>query len=401
MPELLRETFSVIVNGENSYPPNVIKYSIDSDYTIPTDAWHFEVFLAEPSSRLRQTFLPLLPVDLFINSRLQVRGRIDRIDTGEGGSLIVSGRDYIADITCPNADPRIKFKKDDTLGDSILRVLAPFGITSIEDNGFSATRKILTGTTPNGKPPRDFRAAKLDEFKIGYGQGAFEVCNRLAARHGFTLQPATGRDKIALAEPDYDQAPIGKLTRGPNGGNVLQGKASRDWSKVPTTVTVTGKARGKRGASTGDKTFQAIGGNAPNRLADIAEVKAILKAVEVQSPELSDLPPEYGPVGTKAGFYFRPVYHQDKEAKNDEQVERVAKRILADMVRDTLTYQCTLRGHHDTVTGATYAVDTILQVEDEVERVSEPLWVMSCRRYNEGQGPFTDLQLIRPYTWVL
>jgi len=400
MPELPQPFFGAIVNGVDVYPSDETEYSIESDYTVPTDGWFFKVYRDQLSKRpsLREAFMPLMPVELSIDGKTQVLGRIDSVEGDGTGALVVHGRDYLADLTQGNADPKTKFKKGDTLGDALLRVFAPFGVTSIEESGFAATRNLLTGTTPKSKPPRDFRASKLDEYKIGFGQGAFEVGNRIAARHGFTLQPAPTRGSIALAEPDYEQ-PVSYVLRRDDSGNVLRGKAMRDWSEVPTSVTVVSKAKGKRGAKTGEVTIPAIGPGSPNRLHEVDEVQRILKAIEVQSQEYTDLP-EFAPAVAPGG-YFRPLYHEDKEARNDEQVMRVAKRLLADRLRRTLLYECTVLGHVNAETGALYSVDTIAHIIDPIEQVNEPLWVISRTLRNDGRGAVTDLRLIRPHTWVL
>ena len=181
---------------------------------------------------------------------------------------------------------------------------------------------------------------------------------------------------------------------------VVNARARRNWSNVPTQVTVVSKAKGKRGAQTGRVTIPAFGDGAPNKLASVPEVQRILAAV-TSAPkfEVEDLP-ELGVIGG-ALTVLRPLYHQDKEARNDEQIERVARRILADKLRDTLTYECTVVGHKDPKTGARYAPDTMWNVIDPIEGVEEQLWILGRTFRNDGQGAMTDLRMIRPYTWVL
>ena len=47
---------------------------------------------------------------------------------------------------------------------------------------------------------------------------------------------------------------------------------------------------------------------------------------------------------------YRPMFFEDKKARNKEQLERVARRELSRRMKDTLTYNCTLRGHRPGVT---------------------------------------------------
>jgi len=40
-------------------------------------------------------------------------------------------------------------------------------------------------------------------------------------------------------------------------------------------------------------------------------------------------------------------------------------------------------------------------VFDEIEGINEDLWIKSRTFANSGQGPTTELELIRPGTWVV
>ena len=55
----------------------------------------------------------------------------------------------------------------------------------------------------------------------------------------------------------------------------------------------------------------------------------------------------------------------------------------------------------DVIAGATWAVDTIAQVEDGIEDVNEPLWIQQRTFANDGSGPTTRLVLIRPDSLAL
>lgn len=374
---------------------DLISYRLDSDFTIPSDSWEFTVYDGENPAGLRRKFYPWRTVSLNVDGRTQVLGRIFETSGGGSSELTVRGRDYIADLADPNVNPKLKLKKEESIAAAMLRIFEPFGVNTITSDGFATARNILTGKTPASAAPEDLGSVKIDEFKAQYGQGCFEMANAIAARHGYTIQPAGDRTKLALARPDYDQPVTYTLSRGSE-GNILSGSASRDWSRVPTLVKVMGQGHhSSRGASRAEHRLPAIGDTAPNKLSESSEVQRMLRSLHLDFFEHKE------GEGAKSGIY-RPIFFEDKAAKNLAQVERAARRMLAERLRPTLQYQCTMRGHTDPRTGATYAVDTMAHVEDAIEDVSEPMWIQARTFRNDGtSGPLTDLTLIRPGTWVL
>lgn len=396
--------FKCTIGGDSITFTDKISYEIRSDYTNSISSFSFVVY-REDAAKLRKDYPPLLPVTLYVDGRQQIIGRIDRVtSTGNGSALNISGRSYLAEMALANADPRTKFKKEDTLEQAMLKVLSVFGISKVE--GYAATRNLLSGKSGKDKA-NQFKTAKLEDFKINPGQGAFEICNRIAARYGATIQPGINRNTIVLAEPNYEQAPLYELKRTPT-GNIINARADRDWSSVPSIVTAVGKQNTRIGSASIVKNLEvsipAIGENSPNKLHLVPEVQRILKKVTVESPELWDLP-EYPPAthfGTDSSYFmFRPVYFEDKDSRNLEQLNRAVKRIIADKVQKTLTYSCTLLGNKDPKTGYTYAIDTMAHVVDEIEDINEVMWVKSMVLAHDDRGTVTTLELIRPYCWVL
>lgn len=389
----------------------VTAYEIDSDFLTATDGWSITVFDEERPRDLRRTFRPLRGIRLYIDGNLQLVGRIDKTHGGEGSSLVVSGRDYLADACDGGVDPSLKFLKGVDIGDAILAILKPFGITTIASGGFALTRNILTGQRPYfGAPARDYKAAKLEDFKATPGLGAFELASKIAAHHGFLLQPVpTDPASIALCEPEFRQSPLYQISRYVDGleGNALTSSASRDYSRVPTVTLATGAGGGSGGATVARTkaeipTFSSA--KSPGNLASNTEVQRIITApnnvIDVVEKRRDPRKPDPTVYGSKRPRYC-PMFYEDKEARNTEQLERGMRRMIADRVRETLVYTCTVRGHTDPDSGATWAVDTIAFVQDAVEDVSEPLWVQQRRFANDGGGATTQLQLIRPGSFVL
>jgi prophage tail gpP-like protein len=378
-------------------------YSIDSSWLTPTDAFSFDIFWGEDrGAELRQKFRPLQPIKLYIDDTCQLIGRIDKTSpSGQSGAgLHVEGRDYLAMLVDGSVDPSLRFKKTQDLGDAILSITRPFGITTIFSGGFNLTRNILTGKRPyGGAPSRDFKAAKLDDFKPDEGDGAYQVAEKLAARHGFMLQPAGSRDAIVLAEPEYRQAPSYEFRRP---GNVLSAGASRDYSDVPTVTIATGRA-GEAGGKVGAMQHMrsAFGDDAISAIGKNAEVKAITGFGTAPAVINFRIPPTSEVVAGLGGLLYRPLYYKDKDSRNQEQLERGLKREISERLRKTLEYTVTMRGHSHPDTGAYYAIDTIADVKDGIDDVNEQLWVYERRMSNSGQGPMTELKMVRPESYVL
>lgn len=374
-------------------------YSIESDYMTPTDAFEVVLYHRDDPASLRRKWLPLRRVKLYLDGKLQLVGRIDETEgTGDSGAaLMVRGRDYLAPLIDGSADPSVRFSADMVLGDAILEILKPYGIVTAFGN-FNLARNLVTGVdVPSGIPAADFREAKVSEFKVGDNQGAHEAANRIAARHGFTLQPVNQRDSIAIVRPQYGQSPRFTIERP---GNVLKGSAKRNYADVPTVTIAT--ARGVKGIPTSRITgvkgeFPTFGIEAPNEVGKFEEVKRIT-GIGVGTPQLlmSRFNPRGEGISGNAGLLYKPLFYEDKDSKTVEQLLAGMRRMLADRLKETLVYSCTMQGHTDPQTGAIYYYDTIATVRDEIEDVNEDMWILSRWLRNDGTGPLTNLKLIRP-----
>lgn len=377
----------------------IISYSIDSGYLTATDGFRITVFDENPDN-LRG--LERQPVEIVIDGRQQVVGQVDTTEVGDkGGAVTITGRDYLSELVEDRVNPAIRVSKGMSVEDAILTACAPQGITQIV--GAAARRNILTGTSVgNAAPPRDFKQAKLDDYKANAGEGLMAYISRIAMRHGETVQPSSRRDRIVLGHPDFGQAPGATIVRRRNpvaarSNNVIGNpKCPRDWSSVPTVVVVTGKqglaSRGKTQLSSTLK----LRDFAPNALKDLSP--------EVQDSIIDEIPAVgAAPPNVDSGrLFYRLLFHKDEEARNQEQLDRVARRLMSERLRDTLKYEVTLRGHKDPKTDATYAVDTTIDVVDEVCRIQETLWV--ARRtfeYDRQKGAITKLECWRLNTFLL
>jgi prophage tail gpP-like protein len=408
-------------------------YRLTSNYMVPSDEWDFTVFSDENPFELRRIWQPLQPIKIYVSGNLQVIGRIDDIEgTDDSGTeLRVHGRDYLADIVDANIDPQYRVRKDQDIGSVLLEIFKPFGITTVLGS-FNLTRNILTGKRPYfGNPERTFQDAKLDDFKPDDGQGVMDFAMKIVARHGFTILPAGTRDSVVVDAPNYLQEAAYNFSRP---GNLLGGKARRDYSMVPTIAITRGRASDSAGnvniaalrnelaligaelstAPTADAVEQFTYLKRKISDAQAAQAQAAKdargQATTSSSAELSRIlanvitrrfDPKNGTAPTN-GELYRPLYRHDKDSRNQEQHDRALRRAMAEKIRGTLEYTAKFRGHNESETGTTFAIDTMANVSDTVEDVSEKLWVYERTFYNDGHsGPQTDLKLLRPESYVI
>lgn len=409
MPDLYEPRISVRLAPRSGFAVHtlderrVLSYSIDSSYMTPTDAVKLVVFdqdVEKLRGLLRQ------PIEVVLDGNQQMVGQIDVVREGhEGTAVEITARDYLADIIEDHVNPALKVTKDMSVSDALLAAFAPQGITEIE--GPIAKRNVLTGVSVGTTAvPLDLKTKKLDDYKANPGENLWSYGDRIAARHGGTMQPSTRRDRIVIGAPDFEQDSSGKIIRRLGQEEALSnnvvGKPTciRDWSKVPTVCTVVGK-QGKAGKSKSTLSFTiTLEEYAPHILNDLAD--------EVRESMLFERPA----VGTPGSafavdivpHFYRLLMHKDEQATNQAQLERTARRLMAERVRETLKYTCTVRGHHDTTSDrqAMYAVDTVLDVEDEACGIREPMWVAQRTfDYVRGSGAKTKLELWRLNTFSL
>jgi prophage tail gpP-like protein len=405
-PEPGEDRLTVEIEGAGVVTDRIISYRINTQYTTPTDSWEFVVFSEDDPKRLRRRFRPLQPVKLSIAGRQQLIGRIDgTVGTGESGALLkVHGRDYLADLVDSSVDPSFQIKKGQDIGAFLLELLKPWGITTVFGN-FNLTRNVMSGRKPFTKnPARSYKSAKLEDTKASENQAVFEFGNQVVARQAFTLQPAGTRDAICVDAPNYEQAPLYTLSRP---GNLISGTADRNYAGVPT-VTI---ARGRGGGSDAGK--QSPGAKKEYPTFDRSGPSQISKTAEVQHAITSDegvvvvRESRFDPKARQTkvfGFDFpvyKPAFFRDRDSRNDEQLDYAVRRFIAEKLRETLIYTCSVRGHVDPVSGATWTVDTLAHVRDEIEDVDEPLWIAERTFTNDGSsGPMTELVLVRPGSYV-
>jgi prophage tail gpP-like protein len=430
---LYTPSISVEFENRGTSTNRVIDYNVDSAYMTSADAFSFTLY-EEDLSLVRN--LELEPVSIYIDGNLQSRGRIEVTDIGQGPGLAVrcQGRDYFGDLVECHVDPALAVSDKMTLEQVVKLAAKPLGIAKVSFDARPWRNARAGGEIATSLGERTFKGT-LKDYKTNPGEGVYQFLARLCARFGCTLQPTMERDSVLLGSPDYVQEPAYDVVRtiaNPQSAknNVLAATARRNYSKFPTVVLVSGKS-GSSGqtrkpvsaTSYKEGTIEAL----QNRLVESFGVRtrvtpSILSGInQVNSQTKSDatsvprnieetilaLLPEGVPVFTQrippkvdyvpTNALYRLFYMRDQISKDLDQVMNTAARAAAERLKDCLQYEVTFRGHKDPTTGRTFAVDTIIQVEDDLCDVHEPLWVEHVSfTYDSQRGPTTKLTCWRP-----
>ena len=371
----------------------ITDWEINSSYITSTDGFSFTAFDSDPEALAN---LEMQPVELLVNGCSQVLGRIDTSEVGGNGTAwTFHGRDYIADLLECNVDPLVKIKDGDSIAAAFTEAFGPVGIDTVISDDDIAMRNVRTGIAVKvGKGGRGYAKRLLNEYKPRKGEGAYEFGSRLVARFGATLQPGNDRSTLVIGSPRYDQEPVSKIFRSRDPkisqqNNVQTSQAIRDFSSFPTFAMFAGWAAKNDTAGSNSTQEYDINKVVAEFSDELTRILADSTVSGRRKPGASDA------IGL--GQLYRLLYFRDDEARTQEQLRYSALRAVSERLKNTLQYNCTLKGHVDLVSGAVWSIDTMVQVEDEICRVSEPLWVAErTLKYSSSEGATTDLVCYRP-----
>ena len=369
---------------------SILTWSIESDYLISTDAWSFDFVSATADDR---SALELMPVELYLDGRLQLAGRVDVTRKGKSGKVVsVSGRDYIADFVEGQVDPSVKIAEGDRLDQVILQVLKPYGVVAIEEPERLTTER--TGKPPSNKLPKLVKA-DMQNNRPQPNSSAYQYCNHVLARHGYTLQPSVNRSLVSIEYPNYLQSPVVDIVRleGGRGGNVIESEAVRDCSSFPTYAKFIGSAGKAVETASATKHEWSLHAIAPGLAEDIRQVvtKWCWNGLRL---------PKNAPNMAK-GELYRLMTFQDKLAKTPAQIACGVTRAAFDQLKKSLSYEVRLFGTKDPKTEVTYAINTMATVADDIADVHEMLWCYSCHRQGGDDGCTTAMKFWRPGSYQI
>jgi prophage tail gpP-like protein len=382
----------------------VKSWYVDTQYLVSTDEFEFTAAAGDPP--LRPSELDLRRVTLVLNGQPILIGQIEITSIGSDGSAVTCrGRDFMADLLECNVDPTFKLRDDMTLEQMLLEVCSPLGISKIVDDADDydadkSIRDIRTGLTPDrkGRKRHARRSDPLKDYQPKPGEGIYEYINRICARMGLTLQPGPDRQTLFITAPFYDQSSVYEPIRRyrdaslNTGNNCLGATAVRDFTRMPTVAQATGTAAtaGKAGVSL-FKEVDVFGLGGAEELAAVIQDRAHAGRFKPSSALTGE---ELDARATRA---YRLLYLRDEACRTDEQLDHAIRRAVAERLKDSLRYTCTVAGHKDLTTDALWAVDQTVNVEDEICDIREALWIAKRTfRFDRDSGSTTQLECWRP-----
>lgn len=395
-------------------------YEYNSDFLTPTDGWSFQLADDETGDKFLTEELQVgLRVTTKVNGVVQGDGYIDEIDIGSnrtgGTEITVSGRDLLGITIDANVPAGTTIVEKQTLEDVMRTVFGPFGFSEFRTDN-AENRAVIAGLTnqkarssrkgvPAPKPSTGKRRSKkgslrdypLKQIKAFPGEGAFAFAARIAQLQGLWIW-LSHDGALIVSEPDYDQSPSASITRkrspASDANNVITGGVRRSVAEQPSALICTGRGGGGEHARAG-MTVLALN----NAVGPTDEAVALIEKYKKQRATI---------VGFNDGTYpfprylgkGRAIYLHDDSATTPEELERFARRELALRQRKAFEAHYTVEGHVSGE-GTIWSVDTMVQVEDDIANIHEPLYVLSRTfRKSRTGGTTTDLHLIRPHTMV-
>ena len=394
---------------------NWLSYSFNEHFLTPSDAWSFEVSGSTLTDEQKGGLVPGALVQLLINGNIQSTGYIDSIErkaSRTGGTLwTISGRDRFGQIVDACADPTIQFDPLSTLDQAMLTIFGPFGYTASQilvdndDNRALQTGQISgTKTSAKGKPLKSYA---LHQYRPYPREGLFEFAARICQRRGLWIWPSSDGTKVIVGRPNFDQSSFYRLVRQAGGQNdILDGSVKYDLSNQPCIIVADGFSGG---ADFAHAKMMVIGINPAVRgVADKVDTPltstAAYRAVLARFPQAVTLPPLHPATSYPQMIApsFRTIYLHDDEAKTQAELNSFVYREMALRLRSSLHVTYTVEGHGMLAQDGSFtpwAVDTMVDVQDDVGGVYEPLYVLS-RTFHKSRsgGTKTDLELIRRYS---
>jgi len=389
---------SVVPDGSSEGRPikTWTRYSFNSNFLTPTDGWEFEIGGKTIDKSLFEVLVPGVKIQLSVNGHVQATGRVDDLevsaDRSQGTVLRVTGRDMMGQVVDGNADPKLQFTRDMTLTQILVKVLVDqFGFGGVLQNP-AADRDVKTGQqrgdkrTKKGKPIKSLQAHQVRPYA---NESAFAFLARIVTRFGLWLWTTADGASVIVDIPDFEQQPLYTLRRRTDDqaihNNVLSGGVRLSMADQPTHIVCDGfGGGGEFGHSRlrcfiSNPVFSANNGPILDAYPDIVHIETDFT---ITSPPPIDIP------------HARCIYLHDEESRTADELENFARRQLALRMHRSLVAHYEVAGH--TQNGVPWEVDTIVNVQDDLGGLHEPMWVLS-RTFTKDRhaGTRTHLDLVR------
>jgi prophage tail gpP-like protein len=425
------------------------RFNLRQDFLTPTVGWEF-TSSAETPLIGQELFQEGSLVEISINDRLQCTGYLEKVSirqNREGGLVyVLSGRDILGPVVSGNIDPQIKIAPSMSVEDFLSAILITFGIDTIY-NSDALNLNIITGIGKNISQTKqqrqakqaisvavinedntaseikfqttpivsvvagnrvDLKTLKLDQIKPRIGEGAYQLMDRIISRLGYRVWAAADGTGVIVDQPDFQSPAKHKLIRkktNPQNNNIQDGDCNYNIEAQPSCVVVTGNSTTSDDEVVTLKVIavnELVGFNAPdspvqNVLNIISRYKQakILPFRSQLYPKQRRISQNYSPV---------PMFLKDDEAKTLAQLQSFARKQLSLKQKEYLTLSYTVEGfsYPNGTQRLPWAVNTLVDVDDDVFGIHEPMWVLG-KTFIKGRdgGTYTELSLIKPYTLEL
>lgn len=420
-------------------------YSFNQNFLIPTAGWNFTISTDNIIER-NELFVMGAKIEIASNDRLQCTGYIDKVErtqSNDGGiQYKVSGRDILGPIISGCIDPQIKINSNQNVLDFLISVLSPFGIDTIyvsdEDNlniitgyprgvtGKSSTTTSKVGdsrrVTMDGKQAElvyknitvtqvlydrpDLKTLKLDQRKPKVGDGAYDYLNRILARLGLKIWAHADGSGVVVDKPRFNVPAIQKIIRRSEQdnsyqNNVLEGTVSLNGEYQPCCVVSFGPGGGGDGSHSALRCIAInelvgldISGNPIKQVNDIIAKYPNVVVLPIRQqlvPKVSDL---------SVNYPQKAMFVKDNDSRTIDQLKSFTRKQLSMKQKEYLVASYKMEGH--TQNGYPWAVNTLVDVDDDVLGIHQPLWVFD-KTFSKSRsgGTFADLKLILPYSLEL
>jgi prophage tail gpP-like protein len=464
--QTLNITVTPPAGGQSVQYTSFISYDYISDFLSPSDSGSFTLNTGELTRQDTQTLVLGAKVAVTLNGVTQSIGYIDDLHysgSRKSGSLLeIRFRDWLARAVDAELDPNgVRYKDGMTLDQLITQTFAPFGIQAFVNDNY-ANRDAIRGRTYGVKSSQRKRKPindpiyKLQALKPYDAEGVFTFASRVSQLMGLWIWPAVDGKTLIVSTPEFDQDPSYQIhlrldasdvhnnvidwdvtksrkqqpwfivSRGFGGGGATPKTSIQTYIINPYVQTTLDPAKyfGAQKCNPGppkntqqqpDLLTQAVQqflltGNSENSSAILRvpnPTPTQATALAQQYPTSQAIIPPFD-IDQFSDLSFIPIqepfpapmFSRATEAHNQAQVNAHLQKQLSLHTRKLLTASYTIEGHQ--LNGQPIAIDTIVDVDDDISNLHLQLWVKG-RRFHKAAGSTgttTTLECCLPNTLV-
>lgn len=369
-------------------------FSCAFDLTQPSEA-NFELGDDGTWSALEKYIAHGVMYRVYVNNALALTGRVEVQDVPtdlEGSVVRFSIRTKMADAVYASADPKTR-TNGVTLKQFILALYAPLGYAE-KDFVFdpNTARNLMTGkSSTSSKPPTDFEPTREDQAKVKPPETIYQAADRHLRRFGL-MHWDSPDGKIVVGAPDDSAQPLYyfRMMQGRNGraNNLLSANRIRDWSGVPSGVTVFGARFGATAQLTAIDTAFGSKTSQQSAIPTMKPVKSFVIDEEVKA----------------AGFY-RPVIIINEGLTSAARADRASAREMTNRRKKKEVWELAIDGltHWDGNSSIPFGINTVCDITTSV--AGGPAGMHLIHRVElsrtPSEGDKTRLMALKKGLWAL